>query len=115
MTLPRWASVAGVVGLAELHDVDAVLAERRADRRRGIGFPGLDLELDQPDNFLLLRGHEVLTFLSYCPAPPHATTWPASSPSAVSLNLRDLSKAQFHRCFAAEDGHQHLEFLLFRR
>ena len=33
--------------LAELHDVDAVLAERRADRRRRVGLPGGDLELDQ--------------------------------------------------------------------
>src|SRR6185312_17559191 len=28
------------------------------------------------------------------------------------LNLGDLTEGQFHRCFAAEDGHQHLELLL---
>src|SRR6202165_121558 len=52
-----------VVRLAELHDVDAVLAERWTHRRGGVGLPGLDLQLDQPDDFLL-RGHEVLVFLS---------------------------------------------------
>src|SRR6478735_11269553 len=36
----------GVVRLAELHDVDAVLAERRTDRRGGGGRTGVDLELD---------------------------------------------------------------------
>src|ERR1700742_593767 len=30
------------------------------------------------------------------------------------LNLGDLVEGQFDRCFAAEDGHQHLELLLFR-
>src|SRR4051794_32457341 len=36
----------GVVRLAELHDVDAVLAERRTHGRRGGGRTGVDLELD---------------------------------------------------------------------
>src|SRR4051794_22358139 len=54
-----------VVRLAELHDVDAVLAERRTDGRRGGGSAGLDLELDdrgQPlpggHDFLLRDGME---------------------------------------------------------
>src|SRR5207248_4429071 len=38
--------------LAELHDVDAVLAECRADRRRRVRLPARDLELDQRENFL---------------------------------------------------------------
>ena len=49
----------GVVGLAELHDVDAVLAQRRTHRRRGGGRTGVDLELDdrgQP----LPGGHDFL-------------------------------------------------------
>ena len=49
----------GVVGLAELHDVDAVLAERRTHGRRGGGRTGVDLELDdrgQP----LPGGHDFL-------------------------------------------------------
>src|SRR5690606_7463311 len=36
-----------VVRLAELHDVDAVLTQRGADRRRGGRSTGVDLELDQ--------------------------------------------------------------------
>ena len=41
--------------LAELHDVDAVLAERRADRRRRVGLAARDLELDECQNFLRHR------------------------------------------------------------
>ena len=52
-----------VVGLAELHDVHAVLAERGADRRgRGRG-PGLDLELDDRGELPLLGGHRYSLFL----------------------------------------------------
>jgi hypothetical protein len=47
--------VAGVVLLAELHDVDAVLAEGRADGRRGGGGAGLDLQLDDAGELLLGR------------------------------------------------------------
>ena len=42
----------GVERLAELHDVDAVLAERRADRRRGVRLPARDLQLDECQNLL---------------------------------------------------------------
>ena len=42
--LPAWLDRLLVVLLAEAHDVDAVLAERRADGRRGVGLAGLDLE-----------------------------------------------------------------------
>ena len=38
--------------LAELHDVDAVLAERRADRRGRVRLAAGDLELDQSENLL---------------------------------------------------------------
>src|SRR5208283_3524595 len=38
--------------LAEAHDVDAVLAERRADRRRGIRLARRDLQLDLSCNLL---------------------------------------------------------------
>src|SRR5699024_7398937 len=43
----------GVVGLAELHDVHAVLTQRRPDGRGGVGGTGLDLELYQPSDLLL--------------------------------------------------------------
>src|SRR6185437_3336521 len=38
--------------LAEFHDVEAALAQRRTDRRAGIGLTGLDLQLDVTDDFL---------------------------------------------------------------
>ena len=63
MTLPRCDLGRGVVRLAELHDVDAVLAERGTDRRGGVGLPGLDLQLDQPGDFFFF-GAMVLLFLS---------------------------------------------------
>ena len=44
----------GVVRLAEVHDVDAVRAERGTDRRRGRGRAGLDLNLhDRSDSCAL--------------------------------------------------------------
>src|SRR5690348_2184257 len=42
----------GIERLAELHDVEAALAQRRTDRRAGIGLTGLDLQLDVTDDFL---------------------------------------------------------------
>src|SRR5918994_150638 len=47
----------GVVGLAEVHDGDAVGAERRADRRRGRGLAGGDLDLDDGQDLLLGHGN----------------------------------------------------------
>src|SRR5215207_5054213 len=41
-----------VEGLAELHDVDAVLAERRPDGRRGVRLPRRHLQLDVARDFL---------------------------------------------------------------
>ena len=42
----------GVEFLDERHDVQAALAERRADRRRRIGLAGGNLQLDVADDFL---------------------------------------------------------------
>ena len=44
---PRFARGLGVEGLAELHDVDPVLAQGRADRRGRARLPGVGLELDR--------------------------------------------------------------------
>src|SRR4029453_388646 len=38
--------------LAELHDVDAVLAQGGTDRRRRVGLPARDLQLDECQDFL---------------------------------------------------------------
>ena len=43
---------AGVKALAEFHDVQTALTERRADRRRRIRRAGRHLELDLPRNLL---------------------------------------------------------------
>src|SRR5690606_26032398 len=42
----------GVERLAELHDVDAVLAQRRTDRRTRVRLAGCDLQLDVRLEFL---------------------------------------------------------------
>src|SRR5690606_6257723 len=57
-----------VVGLAELHDVHAVLTERGADRRGGRRRTGLDLELDEAGDLLLGRHDSSLTFFSWADA-----------------------------------------------
>src|SRR3954468_21092029 len=41
----------GVEGFAEVHDVDAVLAQRGTDRRRRVGVGRLDLQLDDREYF----------------------------------------------------------------
>ena len=53
---PAFGLGLGVEGFAELHDVDAVLAQRGADRRRRVGVAGLDLQLDEGEDFF---GHRV--------------------------------------------------------
>jgi hypothetical protein len=49
-----------IEGLAELHDVKAALAERRPDRRRRIGGPGGDLQLQVAGDLLC---HALLRFV----------------------------------------------------
>jgi hypothetical protein len=46
--------------LHELHDVDAVLTEGGTDRRGRGGRTGLDLQLDEAGDLLLLGGIAVL-------------------------------------------------------
>src|SRR6266705_1451817 len=69
--LARHRGGAIVVGLDELHDVDAVRAERGADRGRGRGFARLHLDLDHGLDFLL--GHYF-----------KRSTWRRSSSTGVS-------------------------------
>src|SRR6478752_7047075 len=61
----------GVVRLDELHDVDAVLTEGRADGGRGRRRTGLDLQLDEAGD-LLLGGHDA--YLLRCGPTPWAMT-----------------------------------------
>src|SRR6266481_2936188 len=68
--------------LAELHDVEAALTERRADRRRRVGLAGRHLQLDHSDDFL---GHALFLRRAIddraIRGPPasrrHAGQWPA--------------------------------------
>src|SRR4029077_13824523 len=69
--LARQRSGAVVVGLDELHDVDAVRAERGTDRRRGRGLPRLHLDLDDGLDFLLCHYFK-------------RSTWRRSSSTGVS-------------------------------
>src|SRR6185503_5165313 len=73
-----------VEGLAELHDVDAVLAERRADRRRGVRLPAGDLQLDEGEN---LPGHQSIFF-----------TW--SKPSSTGTWRSKMSTSTFSFCWS---------------
>ena len=57
MIVPDLGLRARVERLAELHDVDAVLAQGGADRRRRVGGAGGDLQLDECQDLL---GHGVL-------------------------------------------------------
>src|SRR5699024_6516786 len=54
----------GVVRLAELHDVDAVLTKRGADRGCRVSGSRLDLQLDQTGDLLLGRHVRSLLFSS---------------------------------------------------
>src|SRR5690606_19420984 len=101
----------GVVGLAELHDVDAVRTQRRADRGRRVRGTRLNLQLDDRCKLLLLGWHFrscsvllVLTPLPWCEA------WPATERSRSS-DLGDLVERQLDRSLPAEDRHQNLQFL----
>src|SRR6266849_4591037 len=73
-----------VVGLGELHDVDAVRPERGAHRRRRRRAPGLKLELQDRAYFLLRH----------------------------LVDLLDLQQVQLHRRLTAEHVDQHLELAL---
>src|SRR5256714_12378202 len=84
-----------VVRLAELHDVDAVLSQRRTHRWRRRRGGGVDLQLDDRGEFLLGR---------------HASSFGSCS----GLYLRDLAERELHRRLAAEDRHQNLELLRVR-
>ena len=90
----------GVVRLAELHDVDAVLTQCGTNGRRGVGLASLDLELDKASD-LLLRCHYVpvlfLRVVRGC-CLTGAVRYP--------LVLLDLVEAEFDRSLSTEDLHQ---------
>src|SRR5262249_13006333 len=91
--------------LAKLHDVDAVLAERRADRGRRIGLASRDLELDQCQNLLrhqsifltwskpsstgTWRSKMSTSTFSFCPSGLTSTISPSKSESGPEVTFTD--------------------------
>src|SRR6201986_57657 len=92
MTLPRWASVAALYALQNSMMLTPCWPSAGPTGGAGLASPALICSLISPTTFFFGAMSVGVPF------------W---------LNLRDLGEAQFHRCFAAADGHQHLEFLLF--
>src|SRR5690606_18324523 len=77
----------GIERLAELHDVQAALAQCGTDRRRRIRLPGLDLQLDVTDDFLchflLLRVQAPGSRAPRADEGQAFSTWPNSSSTGV--------------------------------
>src|SRR5690606_32218538 len=99
----------GVVRLAELHDVDAMLTERGPDRRRRVGCTGVDLKLDQAGH-LLLRCHSCFPFIepdARASASPARSASPNSGSPGVEprevLEFRDLVEAELDGGLALEE------------
>src|SRR6185312_7488747 len=88
---PAFALRLGVEGFAEIHDVDAVLAQRGADRRRRVGVACLDLQLDDGEYFF---GHGRWKSVAGC----------------ARLDLLHLVVPDLDRRLAAEDRDQDFEF-----
>src|SRR5690606_23941486 len=97
------------VRLAELHDVDAVLTQRRPDGRCGVGGAGLDLKLDQTRN-LLLRCH-CFSFSVRAASRPLSRLPSLSGArwTIDALELGDLIEAELHGSLALEEGDEHGE------
>src|SRR5690606_24358554 len=91
----------GVERLAELHDVQAALAEGGAHGRRRIGLSGLDLQLDVTDYFLchffLLLRVQAPCGSSRCDGQAFST-WPNSSSTGV--DRPKISTATRRRLFS---------------
>src|SRR5690606_9399689 len=115
--------------LAELHDVDALLTERRSDWRRRVGGPRGDLQLHVALYFLghllLLGTSAILTEgrlpIGYGPCGPgwlprpcgrNSTPTPARRRSMKNLCLLDLREIQLDRRGTPEDLHGHLQPVL---
>ena len=89
----------GIEVLAEAHDVEPGLPQRRADRRRGLGLAGLDEELDNVCDYLFFLRHSLLApcyrasgrphILALASADTHSRTLPrgGAAPGQVSLLL----------------------------
>src|SRR5690606_9726144 len=95
----------GVELLAELHDVHAVLTQRRPDGRRGVRSPGGNLEFDEADDLL----SHVRSSASGRAHRPPPRGWTAVAARSVSLQLRVV---ELHRRRSAEEADLDLHLAL---
>src|SRR6201996_1284815 len=95
---------AGVELLAELHDVDLRLTERRAHWRRGRRLARFDLQLDLCLYFLNWRHRSLLPFSQNSSHRP-------TGGRVLLHRFFYLAELQFPRSRAAEDRHHHLQRL----
>src|ERR671910_772867 len=95
MTLPRWLSVAALYALQNSMMLTPCWPSAGPTGGGGVGAPARVCHFISPVTFFFGAMSVRFPFLSY-----------------LSLDLGDLSKGQFNRCFATEDGHQNLELLL---
>src|ERR1700761_5168825 len=93
MTLPRWFSVAALYALQNSMMLTPCWPSAGPTGGGGVAWPAWVCSLICPMRFFF--GALCCVFLP------------------GFLDLGDLVEGQFDRCFAAEDGHEHLEFLLF--
>src|SRR5882757_6825718 len=111
MTLPRWLSVAALYALQNSMMLTPCWPSAGPTGGAGLACPAWICSLISPTAFFFGAMLVVfpLSFPAICvrlraPSAPRRTQ--------VALDLGDLGEGQFDRCFATEDGHQHLEFLL---
>jgi hypothetical protein len=131
MMVPRWALGAGVVLLAEVHDRDAVGAERGTDGRRGRGLPAGIWILTTADDLLLGHGSHLSLGIRRRPSPgetpthggrggPHTQLISLVEPAGKlrgahdrrRSELRDLTELELDRGLATEDVDEHLDLQL---
>src|ERR1700743_1737516 len=105
MTLPRWLSVAALYALQNSMMLTPCWPSAGPTGGAGLACPAVIWSLISPTTFFFGAMRCVRSFLVYASS--------ASRERAGWLDLGDLGKGQFHRCFAAEDRQQHLELLLF--
>src|ERR1700739_4551361 len=95
MTLPRWFSVAALYALQNSMMLTPCWPSAGPTGGAGLAWPAWICSLISPATFFLGAMFVLVSFRT------------------CRLDLGDLGKGQFDRCFAAKDGHQHLELLLF--
>src|ERR1700754_2977003 len=111
MTLPRWFSVAALYALQNSMMFTPCWPSAGPTGGAGLACPAWICSLISPATFFF--GAMLVLFLSrFSAISAWLVTLTATNYAKIALDLGDLVEGQFDRCFAAEDGHQHLELLL---